>query len=173
MGAGRSIQLSYAARSATLARMMRFAQILCFATVLAGCAPLQIYHKPGVPVAKLRTDTLACEVQALRDAPVAQQTQQNPPVFIPPRKTCDSSGQCIHEGGYWVPGRIYTVDVNQDLRSRVETQCMANRGYAPVSIPACPSGIKSLERTKVLPRLTERSCAIRNDDGSFLIVNQG
>lgn len=143
------------------------------ATLLAGCAPLSIYYKPGAEVRTLRSDTLACEVQALRDAPVSLQTRQEPAVFVPPRQTCDSSGNCRRDGGYWIPGRVYTVDVNTALRNRVETYCMAQRGYSPVNIPACPAGLKATGQTSVLPNLTEASCAIRNEDGTFLIVNRG
>ncbi|MEP4198170.1 MAG: hypothetical protein ABJL99_21300 [Aliishimia sp.] len=148
--------------------------ILIAALAVSACTPLSIYHRPGASVAKLNADTLGCEVKALKDAPVALQKKQDPPTFVPPRKVCDSSGQnCYREGGEWIPGRIYTVDVNKPLRERVEVQCMANRGYSPVAISQCPVGVKASGQTTVLPTLSSASCAIINDDGTYLIVNRG
>lgn len=147
--------------------------LLCFALVLTACAPLRIYHKPGVPVARWQSDTTRCEVRALRDAPVANQVRQQPPVYVPPRQICDRTGACRLTGGYWYPGEIYTVDVNAGLRRLVETQCMAERGYVPVDIPRCPDGLTVRGRTTVLPPLTEGSCFVRFEDGGFAIVNRG
>lgn len=143
---------------------------------LPACAPLTLYYQPGVPVAKLERDTTACQVRALRDAPVANQVRRTPTTYVPPRRICNSAGACSTTGGYYLPGEIYTYDVNGPLRKRVETQCMADLGYSPASIPACPQGVKQAAvpaATATLPRLTSRSCAIRNPDGSFQIVNQG
>jgi hypothetical protein len=153
--------------------MKPFAVAVSLALLLAACAPLRIYHKPGVPVPQWRSDTTTCEVQALRDAPVATQTRQEPPVFVPPRQICNSSGDCRLTGGYWYPGEIYTVDVNAGLRNRVETQCMAQRGYVPVEIPRCPDGVSVRGRTTVLPELGANACFVRFDDGGIAIVNRG
>lgn len=140
--------------------------------LLGACAPLRIYHKPGVPIARWQADTTRCEVNALRDAPVANQVRQEPPIYVPPRQVCYSNGGCRLYGGYWRPGQIYTVDVNAGLRNRVETLCMAERGYTPVEIPRCPDGLTIRGQTAVLPNLTERSCFARFEDGGFAIVNR-
>jgi len=124
-------------------------------------------------VARWKAETLACEVSALRDVPINNQTRVEPPVYVPGRKVCDGDGTCTTKPGYWLPGQTYTVDTNKELRGRVEVQCMANKGYNRAEIPACPPSIKADGVTKVLPTLTPASCAIRNDDGSFLIVNRG
>ena len=147
---------------------------LCLCVI--ACAPLSIYHKPGVSVSRMQSDQLACEVRALKDAPVANRVRQEPPRFIPARRICDGAGHCTVRHGYWLPGRVYTVDVNADLRKRVETSCMAARGYSPVSIPPCPQSVADaapVAATRTLPTLAPNSCAIRNDDGSFQIVNRG
>lgn len=149
---------------------------LILTLALPACAPLTLYYKAGTPVATQQRDTTACEVLALRDAPVANQVRRTPPTYVPPRRVCNSAGACSTTGGYYLPGEVYTVDVNAPLRKRVETQCMADRGYSPTSIPACPAGVKQaapVGTTSTLPRLTPKSCAIRNSDGSFQIVNQG
>ncbi len=153
--------------------MRTFAAFLSLAVLLAACAPLRIYHKPGVPLARWQSDTTHCEVKALRDAPVATQVRQRPPEYVPPQRICDRSGVCRTTGGYWLPGEIYTVDVNAGLRQRVEMQCMAERGYIPVEIPRCPDGVKVSGRTTVLPPLSENSCFVRFRDGGIAIVERG
>ncbi len=153
--------------------MKPIAAFLTLAICLGACAPLQIYYKPGVPVARWQSDTIQCEVRAVQSAPVANQTRQDPPYYIPPRQICDSRGRCRLTGGYWIPGEIYSVDVNSSLRQRVETLCMAERGYAPTEIPRCRDGISVRGRTTVLPELTPSSCFVRFEDGGIAIVDAG
>ncbi len=141
-------------------------------SLVTACAPLDIYYKPGVSVALLNKETTACEIAALRDAPVANETRQEPPQFIPPRRYCNKNGDCYREPGYWLPGRIYTVDVNAGLRKRVETQCMAQKGFSPVEIPQCPAGIKATGVTTVLPTLSDKSCFVRTEDKTVQIVTR-
>lgn len=143
---------------------------------LTACAPLPLYYKPGVSVARLQSDQTDCEVKALRDAPVAGQIRQRPPIFVPGEVFCDSAGNCYSTPGYWIDGGIYTVDVNAGLRDRVVAQCMASKGYSPVQIPPCPVSVTSnvpASQTQKLPPLSASSCAIRNPDGSWQIVNRG
>ena len=142
----------------------------------AACAPLSIYHRPGVSVTRMESDRLDCEVKALRDAPVATQIRRTPAVFVPPRQYCDASGKCVTRGGYWEPGRVYSVDVNADLRARLRDRCMGQKGYRPVSIPLCPQSVANAAPpgvTTTLPTLGPSSCAIRNRDGSWQIVTRG
>ena len=137
---------------------------------------MTIWHRAGVSVAQMERDADSCRVTALRDAPVATQVVQAPPVFVPPRQVCNAEGTCVTQGGYFVPGEIRTVDPNAALRARLTDRCMADRGYAPVSIPLCPSSVASAApagRTTILPTITERSCIIRQGNGSWQIVNRG
>lgn len=154
--------------------MKPFAPLLSAALALAACSgPLLLYYRPGVSVTRMQSDQTRCEVAALRDAPVASQIRQSPPVYFPGRQVCSSSG-CYYTQGYWLPGRTYTVDVNADLRRRVEQQCMAGKGYQPVSVPLCREAVKSQvspRQTRTLPTLSETACAIRYEDGSWQIVN--
>ncbi|WP_406644675.1 hypothetical protein QEZ52_12455 [Aliisedimentitalea scapharcae] len=143
---------------------------------MTACSPLAIYYKPGVAVQKLQSDTDACEVSALKDAPVANQIRQTPARYIPGRRICNGLGQCTSSPGYWVPGSYYTVDVNKGLRQRRNDSCMAAKGYQPVSISQCPQRVANSAppgATSRLPDLTDTSCVIRNNDGSFQIVDQG
>lgn len=157
--------------------VLRFWSVLLTAALLlAACAPLSIYHREGAPVSRMQSDLLSCEISALADVPVNNQVRQEPPVYIPARRSCNSDGHCYTRGGFFEPGRIYTVDVNAGLRDRAETQCMATRGYAPVTVPNCPNSVfRAVPKamTEVLPRLSPRSCAIRYQDGSWQIVTQG
>ena len=141
---------------------------------LSGCLPVSTYYAEGVSAAQLARDDTGCDVAALRDAPVANQTRQSPPILVPQR-VCNAAGQCYNRGGYWVPGELYTVDVNAELRQRIKAQCMADRGYRPVELPACPKGVAQAAPpgpSPVLPRLNANSCAIRTD-GGLRIVTQG
>lgn len=149
--------------------------LLPMLALLSACGPLSIFYKPGASVARMQSDQTGCEVDATQKAPVANQIRQNPPIYVPGRQVCHQNG-CYTEPGYWLPGSTYTVDVNADLRRRVLAQCMANKGYRPVEIPNCPSSVASSvppAQTTKLPTLTERSCAIRNKDGSWQIVTRG
>ncbi len=140
--------------------------------LLASCTPLKIYHKPGVSVTRAQTDTTQCEVSALKQAPVNIEIRRDPPEFVPARRVCDDAGKCREYGGYWIPGEVYTVDLNKGLRKRVELQCMAARGYSPAKIEQCPPGVQATGVTTVLPPISDKSCVIKNKDGTFLIVDQ-
>ncbi|KUJ86086.1 hypothetical protein AVO45_03740 [Ruegeria marisrubri] len=145
-----------------------------FVSVLTGCSsPLSLYYREGVPVSRLQAETTDCQVKALKDAPVANQVRQTAPIYYPGRTRCDSAGRCYTTPGWWEPGRVYSVDVNQGLRNQVEAQCMAAKGYRPVSLPACKQDVKSQvppRRTTTLPPLSPNSCFVKYDDGSFQIV---
>jgi hypothetical protein len=140
---------------------------------VAACAPLSIYHRPGVAVAKMEDDLLGCQVVSLEQAPVASQVRQGPPIYVPGRYYCNKRGHCYRQYGYYIPGDIYTIDVNASLRRKLETRCMARKGYQRVEIPNCPAGVTmepSPADTQVLPPLTENSCAIRGSGGTWQIV---
>ena len=150
-------------------RMQRILIALGLVAGLAACSgPLSIYYRPGADVSRMQRDTTNCEVAALKDAPVATEIRERPPVYVPGPVYCDAYGNCRRGFGYWVSGGVYTVDRNADLRGRVTDQCMADRGYSPAQVPACPVGLSAPpQRTTTLPTLTPQSCAIRYDDGSF------
>lgn len=153
---------------------MRAILPLALLPVLSGCLPLSTYYAEGVSFAQFERDTTQCDVRALRDAPVATKVRQGPPHYIT-RRHCNRHGHCVNRG-VWVPGDIYSVDMNADLRARVKSQCMGGLGYRPVEIPACPQGVARAAPpgpSATLPRLNGRSCAIKTGDGRFRIVTQG
>lgn len=144
--------------------------------VLSSCGPLSLYYREGESVSRMQTETTKCQVQALKDVPVANQVRQSPPTYWPGRTYCDGRGRCYRNPGWWEPGRVYTVDVNKGLRNTVEAQCMAAKGYRPVSLPPCKQGVKSrvpAVRTTQLPPLSTESCFVKFDDGSFQIITPG
>ncbi len=155
---------------------MRFTTSLILSVCLGGCLPLSTYYKEGATVDRLIRDETTCDVRALRDAPVNNQTRVEPPRYVPERKYCDATGKCVVRGGYFVNGATYTVDANAKLRSRVKRLCMQDEGYRPVEIPSCPQSIVKAapsKSTRVLPNLTPNSCVIKRQDGSILIVEKG
>lgn len=141
--------------------------------LLAGCTPLSIYHQEGVAVTRMQSDLLACEVAAVNNVPVSTQLRREPPIFVPGQRVCRRDGRCYFRDGYYVEGRLYTVDANRGLRGRVQAQCMADKGYDPVSLPQCSSGVARQVppgATQILPPLTDKSCVVKNNDGTWQIV---
>ncbi|NRB18560.1 MAG: hypothetical protein HRU33_13575 [Rhodobacteraceae bacterium] len=142
---------------------------------VASCTPLTLYYKPGAEVSRMQSDTLGCEIRALREAPVANEIRQSPPIFYRGDRYCNGT-HCYYSPGYWMPGHIYTVDVNLGLRQRLEQSCMAEKDYQLVKLPNCNLAIAKAAvpaATTRLPQLSENSCAIKNKDGSFQIVEPG
>ncbi|WP_170325128.1 hypothetical protein [Ruegeria arenilitoris] len=144
---------------------------------LSGCSgPLPLYYREGESVSRMQSETTQCQVLALEDVPVANQVRQSPPTYWPGRTYCDGRGRCHRTSGWWQPGNVYTVDVNQGLRNQVEAQCMAQKGFRPVSLPPCRQNVKSRVQaapTTTLPPLSTESCYVKFDNGSFQIITPG
>lgn len=146
---------------------------------LAACGPLPVYYKTGSDQTRTNSDTLTCEVKALKDAPVANQIRQRPPVYYQGRRHCNSSGSCWTSPGYWVDGGTYTVDVNQGLRNQLEQNCMAQKGYRRLELPRCTKEqITALQSqlgstqgaTAGAAGLPEEACAVRQSNGNTVIL---
>ncbi|MEX0303442.1 MAG: hypothetical protein AB3N24_13565 [Leisingera sp.] len=151
--------------------MRRDVTILAGLTLLlaaAACGPLPVYYKQGADVSRLQSDELSCATAALKDAPVANEIRQHPPIYYPSRKVC-SGGNCYYQPGYWMPGSLYTVDVNKPLRHRLEKSCMASKGYQQIALKRCTQRNAAAPADSRLQPLTEASCAQRNRDGSVSI----
>lgn len=168
-----SIQLSWPRVGANLAVMKPGYVLTLISLILSGCGPLSIYYREGVSVSRMQSETTACQVKALRDAPVATQVRQSPPIYFPGRTVCNSAGQCYTTPGWWEPGNVYTVDPNAGLRGRVEQQCMADKGYAPVQLPTCSQNVAAQVqpvKSAKLPALGPKSCVVKFEDGSIQVV---
>jgi hypothetical protein len=157
--------------------MKSVVRLLIPMVVLSACSgPLSLYYREGESVTRMQSATTQCQVAALEDVPVANQVRQNPPTYWPGRTYCDGRGRCYRSPGWWQPGNVYTVDVNQGLRNQVEAQCMAKKGFRPVSLPPCKQNIKSsvpAVPTTKLPPLSTQSCYVKFDNGSFQIITPG
>ncbi len=136
---------------------------------LAACTPVSVFYKQDAPVERQQTDLLDCRVDSLAKAPVATELRQGPPRFIPGYRSCNSKGDCVYRGGYYVRGEVYSVDVNASLRRDLLTQCMAVKGYQPVALPRCTAGA-SVITTGRMPALSEKSCVFKDDAGRWQIV---
>ncbi|MDW4497790.1 hypothetical protein R5H30_07345 [Sulfitobacter sp. D35] len=144
--------------------------------LLTACAPLTTYYREGVEVSRLATDQTNCEIKALQQVPPSNQIRREAPYYVPGRRSCNDRGDCRVYGGYWIPGDVYTVDVNRGLRERAETLCMAEQGYSRVTLPDCAPGVAQSvapASTTRLPPLRQGSCAIRRGGGRWQIVTPG
>ncbi len=136
-----------------------------------------LYYKPGTPVSNVQRDELNCTVEAERKVPVRNVTRIIPGRFIPGRRICDAAGNCRVTPPYWTEPVVITEDANLELRDRVAAQCMADRGYARISLPPCPPEVERAVPpaiTMVMPKnLSPKACVIRRAGGQFQIVNRG
>ena len=142
------------------------------AILVAACAPMNIWYKPGATIAAAEDRLLSCRVEAAKDVPVSTQVRRTP-VSIVPRRICDSSGKNCRVFYERIGGEVIVYDANDSLRDQVVARCMRQDGYTPVSLPVCSDGVRQAAppgRTTVLPRLAENSCVIRNRDGTWQIV---
>lgn len=136
---------------------------------LASCGPLPVYYQEGYDQTRVNSDTTACQVKALNDAPVATEIRQRPPIYQPPIQHCHA-GNCWVRPGYWVDGGTYTVDVNEALRGRVEQECMARKGYQRLDLPRCSQDQITALSSQRAGGLGEASCALRQKDGNTIIL---
>lgn len=141
---------------------------------LASCGPLPVYYNEGRDQTRTNSDTVTCKLEALKEAPVANQIRQRPPVYYPGRQHCHD-GKCWSSPGYWVDGGSYTVDVNQGLRRQLEQRCMAQKGYRRLELPRCTK--EQIAALQTLPGsakrgagLPENACAVRQSDGNTIIL---
>ncbi|MCD9146861.1 hypothetical protein [Pseudophaeobacter flagellatus] len=157
--------------------MIHGTRVTAFTLLLLGltaCGPLPVYYNAGHNQAQTQDATLSCQVQSLKQAPVANQLRQRPPVYYPGSRHC-ANGSCWARPGYWVDGGSYTVDVNQGLRQQLEQRCMATSGYQKIELPRCSQQqIASLQAqpngTRPGHGLTPESCALRQKDGRTVIL---
>ncbi len=151
------------------------ALLLTALVALPGCLSKTIQYKQGVPVAQADRDALACRLKAEREVPVRMITRTIPGRYIPGHKVCTKPGECYITPGHLTPPQIISEDSNIGLRNQVALQCMADKGYQPVTLPPCPPSVaKSAPagQTLVMPKLTQNSCVVRRGQ-SWLIVEKG
>ena len=141
--------------------------------VLSGCGPVPFFYQEGGSVSRMQSELLSCEVDALAKAPVATQVRQSPPRYIPGRRYCRSDGRCYRDGGFFVSGEFYSVDVNARLRGDLKTQCMSDKGYQRIELSRCTSDISfpnAPDDGSRMPALSDASCANKDDSGKWRII---
>ncbi len=142
-------------------------------TLLAGCLPTTLYYRAGQDVNDARRDEIACKRIALDQAPVEIEQEIIPGDITRDPPICDAAGNCRPGRAHRSPPRIIRTDVNKELRGLIERQCMADRGYQRVTLPACSdSVVKSVTPavTRVMPPITGKACIIRRGSENYQIV---
>ena len=140
---------------------------------LAGCFPTTMYYRAGATVDGVRGDEVACGRLALAQAPVEKEREIIPGEWIPGAVRCDEKNRCRRDPPFRTPPRVIVYDVNEDLRSLIARQCMAEKGYDRISLPACSDGVAAQVTpavTRTLPRLNDKACVIRRGGGNFQVV---
>ena len=144
---------------------------LCL-VVLAGCATPELFYREGVTIDRLDRDLTACRVSALRDVPPAIETRYTPPDTIL-QPVCHPGGACVWTRIVLRPSQYERIDTNAALREDVTRLCMADKGYARISLPSCSSdvaGRTTLRSDSPQPPLGPGSCAVRTEAGNWRMV---
>ena len=134
---------------------------------LTGCAPLPVYYREGTDPARLEQDRATCQARALAEAPVRMRQRYIPPVYDY-QSVCTPAG-CGTYRFVISPGRYESYDTNEGRRAEAVKACMAEKGYARVSLPACDSQTTAQAARAGAPRaqppITEQSCIVRLKSG--------
>lgn len=144
--------------------------ILWIVLLGASCAPPPLYHKAGIAIAQVQADEADCTDTAMAAVPVKARTRYIDPVYSA-RRVCDAAGHCGTFPILISPGRIVTEDINEGKRAVAAKACMADKGYARVTLPACDPAPDTIAPRQ--PVLTDRSCAVRTGSGDWWIVTPG
>lgn len=150
---------------------------------LAGCGPQTPYERyqageplrglpykaGGTPATAVR-DLTDCEVIAARQVPQQIVVSTTPTYTTPVQTSCNQIGSqtfCNSTGGQTYGGQTRSSDANAGLRQRVFNQCVADKQYRYVDIPACPSGVSISVASEVFPPLTPKTCYLVTPQGEY------
>ena len=131
-------------------------------------------YKAGVGWAEIDRDKINCEIEAAQRVPQNIVVQTSPSYTTPTQTYCNQVGTqtiCNTTGGQTYGGQTTSTDANAGLRSRAYAQCMAQKNYRFVDIPACPTGtdLSSQHNETILRPLSRRTCYQAYPSGSFAI----
>lgn len=160
----------------TRSTLTRLAGAALLLTVLGGCLSQTLYYRSGASIDRARADEVECGRIALAQAPVAREREVIHDALLPGPVICeviDGERQCYREPPWAAPPRVVVRDVNKELRALIARQCMADRGYDRVTLPACSDQVAASVTpaiTRVMPRLTPQSCVIRQGGEKYQIV---
>ncbi|KAA2316112.1 hypothetical protein DL237_13540 [Pseudooceanicola sediminis] len=173
-----------------MAHFRKTASVLLL-VALAGCAPQTPYerytsgevmrnypYRAGASGAQTQRAITDCQVSAAQRVPQQLLVQTTPTYVTPTQTQCNRYGTqtiCNTTGGQIMGGQTYTSDANAGLRARVYAQCMADKGFRAVDLPACPVGtpLTATFTAPTLAPLARSSCYIVTPDGRTMIGNRG
>lgn len=123
----------------------------------AGEAVRDFPYKAGATHAETDRAVTDCQVSAAQRVPPNSYMQATPTYTM-------SNGRTV--GGY-----AYPVDANTELRVRVFRQCMGDKGFRYVNIPACPAGttMGDLQVSAYLPPMSASVCYAVSPDNQGVI----
>lgn len=160
-------------------------------SALVGCAPQTPYdrYKAGQPIqnfpykaganeAEIQRSVTNCQIEAAQRVPQQMVVQTTPSYTTPVQTQCNRIGTqtfCNSTGGDTYGGQTYTSDANAGLRVQAFAQCMGDKGYRFVNIPACPEGseIKGSFLEPRLRKLSVNTCYVMTPDGRGAVGNLG
>jgi hypothetical protein len=111
---------------------------------LSGCVsgPLPIVHKEGTTLNQRSAVYDHCQIASFKDVPQVMTSETIGGYDSPGTIQCNTIGSttyCNTVGAIHVPPRTMTYDVNQPLRDRYISRCIAAQGYSIISKPVCTS----------------------------------
>ena len=124
----------------------------------------------------LEREFVACDVSAAQQVRVNSQIGQTSTYTSPTQTGCYggyNTVNCYTTSGNIVGGSLYSYDANADLRGRVVAQCMAERGFAMVSLPQCSQSqlANGIPRYQSIPQLATNACVAEVSVGRWAFVN--
>jgi hypothetical protein len=137
--------------------------------------PLRAFaYKAGVGWNQIDRDKTDCEIEAAQRVPQNIVVRSSPTYTTPTQTSCNQIGTqtfCNTTGGQIYGGQTTSSDANAGLRMRAYGQCMAQRGYRFVDIPACPPGtdLSSQHNETVLRPLSQRTCYQVYESGAYAV----
>jgi hypothetical protein len=161
------------------------------ASALVGCAPQTPYdkYKAGQPIqnfpykagttpAETQRTLTDCQIEAAQRVPQQMVVRTTPSYTTPVQTQCNRIGTqtfCNSTGGDTYGGQTYTSDANAGLRVQAFAQCMGDKGYRFVNVPACPMGTTAanLDKSPVLRPFSRNTCYFVTESGQSAVGNLG
>lgn len=160
-------------------------------SALVGCAPQTPYdrYKAGQPIqnfpykagttpAETQRSVTDCQIEAAQRVPQQMVIQTTPSYTTPVQTQCNQIGTqtfCNSTGGDAYGGQTYTSDANAGLRVQAFAQCMGDKGYRFMNVPACPMGTTAadLDKSPVLRSFSRNTCYFLTESGQSAVGNLG
>lgn len=132
----------------------RCGSALVVALVAVGCTttePARYIYKAGATRVDKQAALDACKIDSFQRIPQSVVSETNGGYYNPGHLQCSTVGtstNCYRVGAVNIPATTNTYDVNEGLRGRFIAQCLVNKGYSVVDLPACPTPEAKAEAQK-------------------------